>query len=230
MENTLYKKIVQKKINPKYVVEVGVYNAESSNVYNFIINGVETLLVEPDPACINDIENHFKKLKNVKLCKKAIYDYCGELKLVKRGASTFVSDLIKTPAKINDGYKYDDKDTFVVECITFDKIDNRMIDVISIDIEGGEWYVLKNLLSRPSIISIETHGDAYKNNFLKEINSWAKKNFYEVYYKTKTDTVFYKKGIFNLTLLDKIKVVIVNIYLEYVYLGEKLIRVIKLKK
>ena len=109
-----------------------------------------------------------------------------------------------------------------MECITFDKIDSDKIDLISIDIEGGEWFVIKHMISRPAVVSVETHGDAYKNPFFPEIINWMKNNQYKVYYKTKTDTVFVLDTIVAINSVVKLKLMIMNLYLSYIYFGEKL--------
>ena len=91
--NKLYKKLKSKNFVPKVVAEVGVCNATASNIYEYILQGVETILVEPDESSINDIKNHFNKLKNVNLVEKAIYDKQGMITLVHRGAATYIMTL-----------------------------------------------------------------------------------------------------------------------------------------
>jgi hypothetical protein len=61
-----------------------------------------------------------------------------------------------------------------VRCTTFDRLDDGSIDLISIDTEGSEWFVLKYITSRPDVISIETHGAAYTNPYLDEIQRWMR--------------------------------------------------------
>ena len=55
-----------------------------------------------------------------------------------------------------------------------------MTDVIFIDIEGSEWFVRKNMISRPNVVSIETHGALYVNPFKNEINNWMKAEGYMI--------------------------------------------------
>ena len=43
------------------------------------------------------------------------------------------------------------------------------IDLLSVDTEGCEWFVLQTLRSRPAVISIETHGGLYLNPHRDEI-------------------------------------------------------------
>ncbi|MDA0987394.1 MAG: FkbM family methyltransferase [Bacteroidetes bacterium] len=210
----LFTKISQKGFIPNHVAELGVYHPETSNIIDYINLGIRTMLVEPDPKSINLITNYFLNFKNVKLFPFAIYDFNGELELVHREASTFVSSLPKSPALINDDYKIDKKDIFKVESKTFDQVDDSTIDLISIDIEGGEWFVLKYMKSKPTVISIETHGAVYINPFIKQINEWVISNNYKILYKDYTDTVFVNQNI-EINLNDKLNLFIMDFYLSY---------------
>ncbi|MBK8554209.1 MAG: FkbM family methyltransferase [Ignavibacteria bacterium] len=82
-------------------------------------------------------------------------------------------------------------------------MDDGTIDLLSVDIEGGEWFVVKHLVSRPDVISIETHWKNYSNPYLKEINEWMSDNDYQIWYIDKSDTVYFKNNLFKLTVLEK---------------------------
>ncbi len=62
--------------------------------------------------------------------------------------------------------------------IRFCLIDPGNIDILSLDAEGSEYYVLETMKSRPKLIGIETHYQNYQNPHLNEILSWFKKNKY----------------------------------------------------
>jgi FkbM family methyltransferase len=198
MEKKIHRKTVAKKIEIKQVCEVGVFLPEMSNILDFIVADLlPTMLVEPDPKCIEAIRNYFGGYENVTVQPVAVYDHHGFLELVQRNASTFVSDLPYSPAQVNDDYQICKEDVFKVPCIRFDEIDNGAIDLLSIDTEGSEWYVLKYLKSRPAVISVETHGKSYVNPFFSEIRVWMETNGYDRWYMDNTDTVYYKKGVFE---------------------------------
>ncbi len=145
----------------------------------------------------------------------AAYDHHGVLELVQRNASTFVSTLPYSPAQINDNYHIQQEDTFTVECRKFDELDDGTIDLLSIDTEGSEWYVLKYLKSRPLVISVETHGKSYLNPFFREITDWMNTNGYERWWLDKTDTVYYKKGAFTVSFFEKLRLAAMDGYVRF---------------
>jgi FkbM family methyltransferase len=182
-----------------------------SNIVDFIQKDhIRATLVEPDPKCQVAIRGYFKDQSNVTLLPYAIYDYNGTLELIAREQSTFVSDLPHSPATVNDNYSIREDDRFTVECRRFDDLDDGSIDLLSIDTEGAEWYVIKYLKSRPLVISVETHGKIYQNPFLKEILSWMDQNGYDRWFKDKADTVFYRKNAFSVTTAEKLQLSIMD--------------------
>lgn len=199
----LFKKLTAKGFTPEHVSEVGVYIPESSNIYDYIKHGIRTTLVEPDPKSIKRIEAIFGNQPNVTLHPVAAFDFNGPLQLADREASTFVSTLEASPAIVNDGYVVDDNDCFTVDSVTFDRIDDGTIDLISIDTEGSEWFVLKYMSSLPAVISIESHGAAYTNPYLAEIRDWMRDKGYVLFYRDKSDSVYVQPDTISLTLLDK---------------------------
>jgi FkbM family methyltransferase len=216
MEKELYRKFLSKKITIRHVCEVGVFMPEMSNILDFVVKDrLRTTFVEPDPKSIAAIRQFFREYDNVELLPYAAYDHHGVLELVQRNASTFVSTLPYSPAQINDNYHIRKEDTFTVECRKFDELDDGTIDLLSVDTEGSEWYVLKFLKSRPLIISVETHGKSYLNPFYKEIAGWMADNGYERWWLDKTDTVYYKKGAFAVSKGEKLRLAAMDAYVKF---------------
>jgi FkbM family methyltransferase len=194
-ENKLiYTRLKKRNIHFKHVCEVGVYLPETSNIIDFIKEGVKATLVEADPDTVAKIKEYFSGY-SIKVWPVAVWDENGVIKLSKAAASTFVTQLQSSPAIVNDQYKVNEENTFEVPCRKFSEIDDGTIDLLSVDIEGGEWYVIKHLVSRPNVISIETHGKYYTNPFIKEIESWMLQENYVTWYKDLSDTVFIKKDL-----------------------------------
>ena len=204
INSELYSRCKSKGLTFNHVCEVGVYLPATSNILDFILDGIKTTLVEPDPKNVKAIREFFKNNVNISLFPYAIFDYNGIIELSQRESSTFVSSLTSSPALVNDSYHISRSDCFEVECKTFDMIDDGTIDFLSVDTEGCEWYVMKNIKSRPGVISIETHGKAYINPFLKEIREWLKANNYVIWYKDKSDSVYVKENLFAITNSEKI--------------------------
>lgn len=198
----IYKKTQQKKLTFRHVCEVGVYLPETSNVLDYIKENIRTTLVEADPVIIEKIK---KTLGNytIQLFPFAVWDFSGTLKFSKANASTFVSELAASPALVNDGYQVSEEQSFEVPCRQFSDFDDGTIELLSVDVEGSEWYVLKYMKSRPQIISIETHGKYYVNPFITQILDWTQKNGYSVWFKDDSDTVFVRNDVFVPTAWEK---------------------------
>ncbi len=204
-KQSLYHRLARHNIPVEHVAEVGVYHPKTSNVYEFIVRGTRATLVEPDPEAVALIQKEFRRFKNVTLHPVALYDRKGEARLIPKASSSFLNFLETTPAMVNDGFSPDDTEGIPVKTVTFDEIDDGQIDVLSIDVEGAEWFVLKHAISRPKVISVETHGGMYVNPYLEEILDWMRQNGYTIWYKTDSDTVFVKEGTVRVSLLDRLK-------------------------
>lgn len=212
-ETELYRRCKSKGFKPTSVVEVGVYIPETSNVINFIEEGVKTLLIEADPKTVEKINSRFGSFKNVTCKQVAVFDYNGTVKLAQRASSTFISSL-KSPAVVNDRYAIKAEDEFEVEAVTFDTLDDGLVDLLSIDIEGAEWFVLKHMKSRPAIISIETHGKHYINPYLREIIHWMKLNNYQIWFKDKSDSVYVQESKIGVTKIELIRLLLKSLQLR----------------
>lgn len=201
----IYEKLKAKHLTLKHVCEVGVYVPATSNILDFIRDGVRATLVEADPDVAQQIETTFAQMPNVTLHSVAVWDTPGTLKLSKAASSTFATELPTSPALENDQYRISSATTFEVPCVQFSTLDDGSIDLLSIDIEGGEWYVLKHLRSRPQVLSLETHGKYYTNPFLPQITEWLHANGYELWYKDGSDSVYIKQGLFAVSLADRLE-------------------------
>lgn len=192
------KEIVNKnKINYDVVCEVGVYKYEESHVKNLISSSKKIILIEANPKICEELKEKTKKDNNVFVFNYAVYkENSKKIKLFDRKASSYIEGL-KSPTVINKGYIPDEKDAFFVEAKTFDFFDDGNIDILSVDIEGAEWYVINKMISRPKIICLETHSKLYDwqtyiNPHINEINEWMKKNKYKEYTNDISDTIYIK--------------------------------------
>ena len=218
----LCRRVRAKGFVPAHVAEVGVWHPHTSNIYSYIVAGVRTTLVEPDPESIAMIKSEFGKRGNVTLHEVAVCDFHGHVELCKRDASTFVSLLTSAPAVANDGCDIQQTERFTAEARLFNDIDDGTIDLLSVDTEGSEWFVVQNLVSRPAVISLETHGGVYVNPYLDELTSWLSANGYVLWYKDKSDSVYVRRDAIALTLSDKLRLIVSNVGLSLRSLKKRL--------
>lgn len=193
MKTRLHEYVAAEGIPVAHACEVGVWRPEFSNMLGWIAAGTRTTLVECDPAIVTELRTQFGGAPHVRIVDVAVADVPGELTLYRAGASTFGANVPRSPAIVNDGFEVSKGESFTVPAVTFDTLDDGTIDVLAIDVEGGEWFVLRHLRSRPAIVSIETHGKRYTNPFLREIEGWMAANGYGAWYRDRSDTV-YRKG------------------------------------
>ena len=221
--NNLFNKISQKKILITKAAEVGVYYPKTSNIIDFINADIPSILIEADPLCVEKIQEYFRN-KIVTVYPYAIWDKEEIVTLYRAGASTFVSSIASSPAKINDDYLENSKDSFTAEAKRFSSIDPGDIDLISIDIEGAEWYVLKHMISRPKIINIEFRADRYSNPFKKEIIKWLNDNNYTLWYHDDTDSVYFRKDVLDLHMSERIRLMASNFVVVAQHTIKKIIK------
>ena len=201
----LYIKCSGLGLNVNHVAEVGVYLPPTSNILDWINKDVRTTLVEPNPSSIKAINEYFNNRTNITLHKVAVFEKNGTITLYNRDASAFIAESGSSPAMVNDKYTPQEEDKIEVECKKFDEIDDGTIDILSVDIEGAEWYVIQNLVSRPAVIAIETHGKFYVNPKIEEIENWMETNGYEAWFKDQSDTVYVNTKYYTPTSSDKFR-------------------------
>jgi FkbM family methyltransferase len=183
--------------------EVGVYfwDENGKNYCRFseqANDNKQIILVEPLSKCIENINLHIKDKNNVVLYPYAISNKSGFTTIYDQGAGTFIEEVRgKTPYDIFWSHN-ELNNKYTVKTITFDEIDPENIDVLFIDTEGGEYFVLQFLKSRPKIIAIETHysehNNHYINPYIKEIREWMENNNYEIWYTDESDSFFINKN------------------------------------
>jgi FkbM family methyltransferase len=201
--NQLYRRLRQKGISFRHVCEVGVYKPLTSNVIDFIRAGIRATLVEADPVIVGEIRAFFADYA-VTVHPVAVWDYSGTLDLFRADSSTFATDLPGSPALANDNFQTASGHKLSVPCRIFSELDTFDIDLLSVDIEGAEWYVLKHLVSRPAVISLETHGKYYINPFLADMQHWLTENKYVIWYKDRSDSVYVRRGLFNISTSERL--------------------------
>ena len=127
----------------------------------------------------------------------------------------FYKRFTSSPALVNDDYDIKQTDKFTAEARLFSEIDDGTIDLLSVDTEGSEWFVIKHMTSRPAVISIETHGGMYVNPYLDKLQQWMDDNNYVLWYKDKSDSVFVLSGTISVSFIDRIRHRISNLTIAF---------------
>ena len=183
------------KFTPKKIIEIGVGTTDGVQSLEFLLNGAEGILFEPHPSFYKELEVDLSRYPNIQVLNKGIYKESGIQKFYDKWACTFIGNMYEhSGAKIQDNYTMDEKDSFFCAVDTIDNYDNGDIDLLCMDCESCEWFVLEKLKSRPTVIQIETHS-VYSNYHpfnIKEIENWFKTNDYEVIANNESDCVYVK--------------------------------------
>lgn len=189
-----YALLMRHRIKTQKVAEVGVLSYAASNLRGFVRAGVECHLFEAVPEFCAQISSATQHLGNVYLHPFAVSDFNGEMELCMAGASTFQSSLSVSPAINHDGFKKSAPSNALIKvpCRDFADVDPGDLDFLSIDIEGGEFSVLSRMVSRPTVLCIETQSRDYVNPRLGAITDWMVVEGYSVWFQNDTDTVFVK--------------------------------------
>jgi len=181
------------KLSISKVAEIGVFRYDCSVIREFIESGLECHLYEPVPAFCDKIEEELGRYPLSKLFRFALSDTDKAIELYLAGdigASTFSAELSASPALLNDHFKPSKESAITVQCRDLSTVDPGDYDLVSIDVEGAEWPIIKNMKSRPVFLAIETHFRNYKNPHLAQIRHWAATEGYNLWYVDESDSVF----------------------------------------
>jgi len=194
-----YKKYFNKKFDS--IVDVG---ANVGVFTEYLIQkelSEKIIAVECDSKALKDLKNNFKREYRVEIIPKALNSTNDPITFYQSEENPIISSTIP-PDKLknhNAGVKGNDK--VVVDTITIkdlvDKLGN--IDLLKIDIEGGEYEIIKNvdssLFKNINNILIECH--FFEEDYLEKYNNLVRKlsdNGYEVEEFVKDQAIKYKGG------------------------------------
>jgi FkbM family methyltransferase len=194
-----YKKYFNKKFDS--IVDVG---ANVGVFTEYLIQkelSEKIIAVECDSKALKDLKNNFKREYRVEIIPKALNSTNSPITFYQSEENPIISSAIP-PDKLknhNAGVKGSDK--VVVDTITIkdlvDKLGN--IDLLKIDIEGGEYEIIKNvdssLFKNINNILIECH--FFEEDYLEKYNNLIRKLSdygYEVEEFTEGQAIKYKGG------------------------------------
>ena len=164
-------------LNPRHVVEIGVNEPQRCSVADFIRGGVKATLVEPLPWCAKNLNAAFPFARVI---EAVCAEQAGEITLYDRGEGAWIESVPAGSAPdehpSHSGIKrseFEQQYKRTVKAIRFaDEIDAEDIDIICVDTEGAEWFVIGQMhKARPRLVRVETHfsHSGYRNPYLREI-------------------------------------------------------------
>jgi FkbM family methyltransferase len=184
--------------SPGWVVDVGANDGlRGSNSRHFILGGFSAVCVEPDPR-------PRQRLESLYACREGVHVYgccCGP---ARGSASLYLasnSELSTLEPSAVDSSVVISVDVRTLNDILQDAgVD--VVSVLSIDVEGAEWDVLRGLdLSRwrPAFIVIETHSDVTEdvNMNVVEIARYMKSAGYQHCGVTRSNCIWANPQIYN---------------------------------
>ncbi len=183
----------------KTIFEIGVGNPNLCRVQDMMGDENFNLhLLEAHPTTYQHLINRYGNYSNLSIYNIAVFNKDGEIFFCDDGDSSYVDEVI-SPTKHNVPDIAKLKNKFKVPCKSMKSIDNENIDIILIDTEGSEWEIIKNMISRPQLIVLETHnhddhghGSYYTPN-LSLINEWMINNNYKLLKTDATDSWYEKQ-------------------------------------
>ena len=185
-------------LRPRHVVEVGVNEPSRCSLARFIADGVPATLVEPLPWCAENLRKAFPAARVIEaVCAKC----AGEVTLYDRGEGAWIEDVPAGTAPdehINHSasrrWEFEDRYKRKVRAVRFaDEIDAEDIDILAVDTEGAEWFVIGQMQkARPKLIRVETHftHSGYRNPYWNEITARLASLGYRPAVEDVSDTLF----------------------------------------
>lgn len=181
------------------IFEIGVGEVYTCRTKKFWGSDIECHLFEPNPILYKELVDASKEYKNVHVYNIAITDKSGEEEIFLMNNCSYINN-IESPVLLNHGPNSDvikNAQKIKIKTETIDRFDKGNIDILLIDTEGCEWFVLEKLISRPRQITIETNtvgqeGKLIYNKNLDKILFWMWQNDYQLALKDQNDSHFMK--------------------------------------
>lgn len=157
-----------------HLVEIGC--VDRASLHHMLTPGGRLEIFEPNPAHLEQVRATYAGCPNVTVHPYAVWKEDGVVRLHLAGHSSYVDGLPSPHLKNDCG----DAPGAAVEVVArrFGPFDDGTIDVIDIDVEGAEWYVIRELRSRPRAIFVEMGWKNYVNPHYGEIRRWMADHHY----------------------------------------------------
>jgi FkbM family methyltransferase len=146
-----------------------------------------TVLIEPDPDMARKARRRYPWAE---LMEVAVTEQYGTVNLRRLEGSSYVKGLPWAPAFDRFPRRARAAGKVAVAGVPFTAIDDGRIDLINLDCEGGEWYVLQGMTSRPLILQIELYE---KHGHYREIIAWIRENGYQEMARWGNANIIYRR-------------------------------------
>lgn len=180
----------------KHICEIGVgHIGVCFSALHWNDTNLKFTLFEPNKKYYKEISVAATGKPNVTIHNVAICDFDGEIELCEKETSSYVEGVQSVMVQCEKnmyGHNFIPENKYKVRASKLSNFDKGDIDLLLLDTEGGEWFALKNLISRPYKINIETHHShaAYLNPYLYEIEEWMVINNYKKIRVTHSDSEY----------------------------------------
>lgn len=154
-------------------MEIGVNTPEHSKALKKATDIDKVILIEANPHCYQRLVKATSGKSNVSCYNVAIVDSNeteSKLKVSSKYAQTgYIHYLPSSPHK--NRHEKEPKKEIKVKACRFTEFTRFKPDVLYLDIEGAEWFVIKYLRHLPQVIQIEMYGSksGYVNPYYKNI-------------------------------------------------------------
>ncbi|TSA41000.1 MAG: FkbM family methyltransferase [Verrucomicrobiales bacterium] len=186
---------------PRNVCEIGGNSPDKCSLISFIEDQVPAILVEPLPWLAEQLR---KAYPQAWVIEGVIGNVNGTVKLFDRGEGSWIDGVPSGAAPDeHPNHSAMKREEFApqfvreVQSYTIDAIDTGIIDILCVDIEGAEWYVIEKLVSRPFMVRVETHfsHSGYRNPFYDEIFNHMKNLGYSMIVQDVSDTLWMRRNL-----------------------------------
>jgi len=180
--------------NPKNIWEIGVGQPELCRSQAFMPTGIPIKLFEPFYPNYKKLTEAYGSFPNVDIFNIAVFDKDGEIEFNHDNECSWVEGVTSPTVFFGNPPREKAK----VPCCKLSRFDHGQIDVALIDVEGSEWNVISQIVSRPRLLVMEMfmkndeQKKVYTTPGFEEIKKWLVENKYKVFLNQYTDVWFYK--------------------------------------
>lgn len=162
----------------KKIFEIGV-GPPNICKSSFFINypHIQCSLFEPNPVLFNKLRECFEKYSNFHLYNCAIGGQESNAMLNMLGECSWIEGTL-SPSICNKTQSEESLQKYKIDIKPLNQYDKGDIDILLLDCEGYEFEVIKTLVSKPKIISIELSCADYRTPNYEKILAWMYENDY----------------------------------------------------